>query len=71
LVEKKILNRIVKTSAYTIKMKDKHRTRKQLADDLGVSTRTLARKLVTLKIDLPSGLISPNVYAKIIEKFRG
>jgi transcriptional antiterminator len=38
---------------------DKFRTRNEFADSLGISTRTLERRLIALQIELPKGLISP------------
>ncbi|WP_141110328.1 helix-turn-helix domain-containing protein [Dyadobacter psychrophilus] len=51
-------------------MSEKHKTRQQLADDLGISPRTLSRKLQGLRIVLPPGLISPKLYQQVVEKFR-
>jgi hypothetical protein len=51
-------------------MKEQFRSRQQLADELGISTRTLSRKLNALRIDVPPGLIAPKLYAQILEKIR-
>ncbi|NIJ53525.1 hypothetical protein [Dyadobacter arcticus] len=52
-------------------MKEQFKTRQQLAIELGVSTRTLSRKLIALQISIPPGLIPPNLYTQILEKIRG
>ena len=38
---------------------DKFRNRKEFAEMLGISTRTLERKLNDAQIELPKGLLSP------------
>ena len=38
---------------------DKFRNRKEFAEKLGISTRTLERKLNEAQIELPKGLLSP------------
>jgi transcriptional antiterminator len=38
---------------------DKFRTRNEFAESLGLSTRSLERKLIALQIELPKGLLSP------------
>jgi hypothetical protein len=38
---------------------DKFRTRNEFAENLGLSTRSLERKLIALQIELPKGLLSP------------
>ena len=48
-----ILNNLLFTSM------DKFRNRKEFAEKLGTSTRTLERKLIALQIELPKGLLSP------------
>jgi len=42
-----------------------HRTRKQIADHLQISPRTLRRKLKAVNIDLPKGLVSPEDQIRI------
>lgn len=42
-----------------------HRTRKQIANDLQMSPRTLNRKLKVANIHLPKGLVSPQNQVRI------
>lgn len=42
-----------------------HRTRKQIANDLQISPRTLNRKLKAANIHLPKGLVSPEDQVRI------
>ncbi|TLU99010.1 helix-turn-helix domain-containing protein [Dyadobacter luticola] len=49
-------------------MKEQFKTRQQLADELGVSPKTLYRKLKVLQIEIPRGLIPPKLYAEILER---
>ncbi|MCE6990458.1 helix-turn-helix domain-containing protein [Dyadobacter sp. CY323] len=51
-------------------MKEKYMSRQQLAQELGISARTLSRKLDALKITLPPGLIPPKLCQQLIELLR-
>jgi DNA-binding NtrC family response regulator len=55
---------------HTTLMKEQFRSRQQLANELGISTRTLSRKLSALQINIPPGLIAPRLYTQILEKIR-
>lgn len=46
----------------------KMKTRQELASELGISRKTFYRKLKSLEIDLPPGLIPPVLQKKISEK---
>lgn len=46
---------------------DKFRNRKEFAEKLGISTRTLERKLKDAQIELPKGLLSPKDQSTIKE----
>ncbi len=47
----------------------KAKTRKELADEYGVSPRTFRRKLKSKNLDLPNGLITPKDLEKIYQTF--
>lgn len=52
-------------------MTEHYRTRQELANELGISVKTLSRKLNALNIQLPPGLIPPKIYSEILRQFRG
>ncbi|CAG5071010.1 hypothetical protein DYBT9623_03314 [Dyadobacter sp. CECT 9623] len=51
-------------------MTERYHTRQQLAADLGISARTLSRKIKLLSISMPRGLIAPKLYQQLLEKLR-
>jgi AraC-like DNA-binding protein len=44
------------------------KTRQELANDLGISARTLSRRLKLFSIKIPKGLISPENQEEILNK---
>lgn len=49
----------------------KPKTRKQIAQELGISQSTLWRKLKDAEINIPSGLVLHEHQKKIFQLFRG
>jgi hypothetical protein len=44
------------------------KTKQQIANELGISMSTLKRKLKTYKLDVPRGLVCPDVQKDIYEQ---
>lgn len=45
------------------------KTKNQIAQDLGISLRTLQRWIKKSNLKVPRGLVSPNKQAEIMERF--
>ncbi|QRR01586.1 hypothetical protein [Dyadobacter sandarakinus] len=52
-------------------MKECYKTRQELAIELGISIKTLSRKLSAMNITLPAGLIPPHTYSEILRQLKG
>ncbi|WP_175574375.1 helix-turn-helix domain-containing protein [Algoriphagus marinus] len=50
-------------------MKQKVKTRQQVADEYGISARTLSRWFQNKKLRIPKGLLSPKVQELIYQEF--
>ncbi len=48
----------------------KARTRKELAEELGISVSTLWRVLKKSKLDIPPGLIYPSMVEEILKRLK-
>ena len=48
---------------------DKAKSRKEIANELGISTKTLKRWFIKNDLTIPDGLISPKMVGQIKEKF--